>query len=460
MDSIVHPCTRCKYPLQFTGSCLVTNCPACGSVNARPSSTGAALEKLQRAADLRLACEFPEAEQAYQAILQQNPDDHEALWGRLLCHYGVEFVEDSATGRRLPMVHTVRAKPMQEQPDFRLACEHAPDEVRSQYRQDAAYIDEAQSAIHRLAASMKPYDVFLCHKTTKPGSSEKTEDFTRALQLYHFLEKNGVRTFFAPECLQSAAGANYEAGIYHALSTARTMLVICSDEEYLNSTWVRSEWSRFLEMADGQEGKRLIPLLYDHFSASALPAPFRMRSLQGMDMSRISAAQTLLGVLQGQPGDAPPMDTEYHVNIAFPNLRRSWKTVPGWKVFSSDRETILGGAAWDKTVRIPLPAEHDVLWIGPADAPRRMAELQKRRKRLVKLMLITAVAGIASLLLLQAYLFLIAAFVLAVMGVLLFVSLRRIRSCYTCTFQAAAGKRYRLTWQREAVSDRLKCTPE
>ena len=460
MDSIAHSCTCCKFTFQFPAGLSVTECPACGTVNARPHVTGAALESLQRAADLRLACEFDKAEECYLRVLQDAPDDHEALWGRLLCHYGVEFVEDPATGRRLPTVHTARAKPIQEQSDFLRACRSAPEAVCRQYRQDAAFIDEALAAIHRLAASMKPYDVFLCHKTTKPGSSEKTEDFTRALQMYHFLEKNGVRVFFAPECLQTAAGSNYEAGIYHALCTARTMLVICSDEEYVNSTWVRSEWSRFLEMADEQGGKQLIPLLYDHFSASALPAPFRVRNLQGMDMSRISAAQTLLEVLQGQPGDAPPLDTEYHADVTFPDLRRSWKTVPGWKVFSSDQETILGSAAWDKTVRIPLPAEHDVLWIGPTDAPQRMAQLQKRRKRLLKLMLITAAVSIACMFLMLAHIFLIGAFMLIIEAVLLLFTLRRIRRCYPCTFQAAAGKRYRLTWQRESVSDRLKCTPE
>ena len=459
MNGMIHRCTCCGFSFSFPEGSQVFECPACGTLASLPRSTGNALTLLKRANDLRLALEFIKAEEGYLRVLQESPAEHEALWGRLLCLYGVEYVEE-ADGRRRPVVHIVRTKPMREQADFRLACEHAPEEVRKQYEREAAYIDEAQAAIHSLNATAKPYDVFLCHKTTRPGSSEKTEDFVRALNLYHFLEKNGLRTFFAPECLQGAAGSNYEAGIYHALRTARTMLVICSDPEYVNSTWVRSEWSRFLEMADEEKGKRLIPLLYDHFPASHLPAPFTLRSLQGLDMSRLTAAQTLLDILNGLPGDVPVTDTEYHIELTFPNLRRSWKTVPGWKVFSSDKQTILGSAAWDKAVRIPLPAEHDVLWIGPVDAPQKMAQYQKRHKRLLKLLLLTAAISLLCMLMMLAHIFLIGCLALIVEAVMFCLSLRRLHRCYTCSFQAAAGKRYTLTWKQEAVSDQMKCTQQ
>ena len=192
--------------------------------------------------------------------------------------------------------YRARPPPLQEQPDFLSACEFAPDAVRARYEQDAAYIDDAQSRIRELAASCQPYDVFLCHKTTGEGGV-KTEDFHRATQLYHFLKDQGMRVFFAPESLAAAAGANYEAGIYHALHTARTMLVVCSKAEYLSSPWVRSEWSRFLELADADANRHLVPLLYNHFSSSNLPAPFRYRKLQGLDMTDINAPQTLLQIV-------------------------------------------------------------------------------------------------------------------------------------------------------------------
>lgn len=306
MSTKALPCSCCGYLLTIPEDAPAFPCPACGTLNARPRSTGDTLTTLERATRQRLACDFAAAEASYQQVLLVNPDEHEALWGRLMCHYGVEYVEDPASGRRLPTVHCVQRKPLQVQADFIAACEYAPPSVRAQYQREAAYIDDVQADIRRLAESCEPYDVFLCHKTTKPGTDEKTEDFYYATQLYHYLKDHGVRVFFAPECLHSVAGANYEAGIYHALETSRVMLVVCANEEHLTSAWVRSEWSRFMEMMDEDEDRRLVPLLYNHFHFSQLPQHFRIRKLQSMDMTDISASQNLLKLLTpSQPQTDP-----------------------------------------------------------------------------------------------------------------------------------------------------------
>lgn len=296
MREFTMPCSCCGTLLTFDEQ-NVLECPACGTPNARSLSTGPSLEMLQRAVTQRLACDFQEAESSYQQVLLHFPEEHEALWGRLLCRYGVEYVEDPASRRLLPTVHSVQRKPLQEQSDFVSACQFAPEPVAAQYQRDAVYIDAAQAEIRRLAETCPPYDVFICHKTTKPRSREKTEDFHRAYQLYHFLKEQKVRAFFAPESLATVVGANYEAGIYNALSTARFMLIICSQPEYITSPWVRSEWTRFLDMIDDGQAKRLVPLIYDGFDPASIPQ-FRYRSLQGIDMSQITAPQTLLELVR------------------------------------------------------------------------------------------------------------------------------------------------------------------
>ena len=297
MSDMTMPCSCCGYLLVFPENAAVCPCPACGTQNARPRSTGDTLAILERATRQRLACEFAAAETSYQQVLLVNPDEHEALWGRLMCHYGVEYVEDPATGRRLPTVHTVRPRPLRSQPDFSAACEFAPAAVRAQYEQDAAYIDAAQEKIRQLNATQPGYDVFLCHKTTLSGGGY-TQEFRYATQLYHFLQGQGLRVFFAPENLSSvSAGSSYEAGIYHALHAARVMLVICSDGEHLLSPWVQSEWSRFLDLTDADQGKRLIPLLYGGMSPAQLPAPFRFRKLQAIDMADVGATDSLMALL-------------------------------------------------------------------------------------------------------------------------------------------------------------------
>ncbi len=111
-------CTCCGSVLTLEENEKVRQCPACGTCNTRPKLTVDVLTTLQRATEQRVACDFHNAEESYQQVLLQQPDEYEALWGRLLCRYGVEYVLDPATKRYMPTVHAVRIKPMQEEADF------------------------------------------------------------------------------------------------------------------------------------------------------------------------------------------------------------------------------------------------------------------------------------------------------------------------------------------------------
>lgn len=254
-----------------------------------------------------------------------------------------------------------------------------------------------------------------------------------------------MRAFFAPESLQSAAGANYEAGIYHALQTAKVMLVICSDASYLTSAWVRSEWSRFLEMTESAPDKRLIPLLYDHFSASDLPKEFIFRRLQGLDMTEITAPQTLMNLLEKaiihertpaveqkqpepkqpeskqpepkqpeqarpnpepatppkteppKPVVAPPAPSQHYVTLTFPGLRPHWATVPEWQLVAADKKTVLADVKWNSTVKVPIASERTQVFF----RDKKDAEKREKRKGLpilgLILMLIGAVMSISGI---------------------------------------------------------------
>lgn len=280
-------------------------CPSCGTVNSCSRAEEDVREMLVRATRQRLKNDFAHAENSYQYVLREYPDEHEALWGLAQCRYGVEYVEDAHTGRRMPVVHAVRKRPMLTDPDFRQACELAPEEIRAQYVQEAEYVDKAMAQIREMAESGEGCDVFLCHKTTRTdGVPGYTEDYNRAVQLYVKLEKAGYRVFFAPFA-GLTPGESYEAGIYHALSSAKVMLVVCSRTEHITSPWVRTEWQRFLEMSY-EEGsrKRLIPLLYEGFPPRRLPEDFRQ--LQAITMGELDATETLMAALEKHVGKASP----------------------------------------------------------------------------------------------------------------------------------------------------------
>ena len=291
---VIKECRCCGMLLEYPDGLQVYNCPACGTPNERPKSEGLVLNNFRNAIRLQMAREFERAAASYDMVFNAEPDNAEALWGRLLCYYGAVFVNDG--GKRRYEIHMPRPKPLREQDDFLRACELAEPSVRAQYERDAVYIDKANARIIELAEKKPPFDIFLCHKTTLPEGGY-TEDYNRAYALYNLLSKKGYRVFFAPVEMEGvSAGEDYEAAIYHALDTSRVMLVVCSDPECVSSTWVQSEWSRYLEKIDAGQNKHLIPLLYGGMKAHALPRAFHTRNLQAITME-LDGKKTLLKVV-------------------------------------------------------------------------------------------------------------------------------------------------------------------
>ena len=312
LTTIEKICRTCKFPFSFPTAEATFACPACGAVNGRPQAEGMSYDCLKRATNQRLGCDFHNAVSSYQHVLLDYPDEHEALWGLTLCRYGVEYVEDPRSGTLMPTVHSVRRRPMQADKDFLNACEQAPENVRAQYEAEAAYIDDAMARIRELAQTQKPYDVFICHKTTRPDSGDPTWECLRASEMAHQLEKQGYRVFFAPEAMKGEIGADYEAAIYHALDTAKVLLLLCAEPDYVTSPWVRSEWTRFLEMTDEREDKRLVPLLYGDFTPAKLPRELRPYRLECVTMDSFTAASDILRHLEkccGKRGEEEKAET-------------------------------------------------------------------------------------------------------------------------------------------------------
>lgn len=301
-------CQRCKAPVVIPAGRQVMTCDYCKMVNARPQATGVEQQMLTRAKEELLSGHFQEAEEDFRYILRKYPTEHEALWGRLLCRYGVEYVRDTKTGRLMPTVHFTRPDVIQTESDFKRACEHAPEAVAQKYREDARYIDEVQAGIRERVKNDPGVDVFICHKTTKTtgvedGSwqQEFTPDYIEARNLYDELTAQRFRTFFAPKA-GLKPGADYEAGIFHALDTARVLLLVCLNPEYLNTAWVKSEWSRYLEMQGGNADKLLVPLYYGGVQEWQLPEDIRLRKIQGIRMGELDSLKKIIALLEERIG--------------------------------------------------------------------------------------------------------------------------------------------------------------
>ena len=318
-------CSVCGAALIFPAGKDEVLCEYCFRPNARPKSETNETTLMKYANERRNIGEFEEAAATYRQVLQKNIHEHEARWGLLMCKYGVMYVEDKASGQRVITCRRAVNSSIQAEPDYRKCCEEAGEAVRAAYEKDAAYIDAVQKEIRRIRASEAPYDIFICYKESAPEGG-RTRDSVFAQQICSRMTDRGFRVFYAPVSLKQKSGANYEAAIFAALSDARVMLSLGTRKEYFESTWVRSEWKRFLEMIDAGEDKLLIPMYRDLDPGADLPSEFRMRYLQGLNMADVGFLYDLESLLDkvirkgggsDSPKDKPAFDRRELIHALF-----------------------------------------------------------------------------------------------------------------------------------------------
>ncbi len=276
-------CKMCGGTLEITEGMTVCECEYCGTQQTITTAKDENLQALfNRANILRMKSEFDKAEQLYEKLVQSSPDDAEAHWGLILCKYGIEYVEDPATFKRVPTCHRTSFDSIIADEDYKEALRCADVIQRGIYEAEAKEIDRLQKEILALSAKEDPYDVFICYKESDNGS--RTPDSVIANDIYHQLTNEGFKVFYAAITLEDKLGSAYEPCIFAALNSAKVMLAIGTRPEYFNAVWVKNEWSRYLKMMKKDRSKLLIPC-YKDMDAYELPEEFA--HLQAQDMGKI-----------------------------------------------------------------------------------------------------------------------------------------------------------------------------
>ena len=222
--------------------------------------------------------------------MAEFPEEAEAYWGLCLCAYGIEYVDDPATGSKIPTCHRTLPTSIMEDSNFEQACDYADVVARKVYREEAKTIDRIQKDILSIAQNETPYDVFICYKETAEDGS-RTEDSVLAQDVYEALTAKGLKVFFSRITLEDKLGTQYEPYIYAALSSAKVMLAFGTTYEYYDAVWVKNEWSRFLGMMKADKRKVLIPC-FKGLDAYDMPKEFR--GLQAQDMAKLGWMQDLV----------------------------------------------------------------------------------------------------------------------------------------------------------------------
>lgn len=280
----VYKCKSCGAALEVTGNESVVVCDYCDVVNAIPKVQDENLQGLyNRANTLRIKCEFDKAEKLYEKIIETDNTQYEAYWGLILCRYGIEYVEDVKTFKRIPTCHRASFESIIADEDYKSALTYADALQRKVYESDAREIDRIQKEILALSSKEEPYDVFICYKQSD-DSGKRTKDSGLANDIYYQLTQEGYKVFYAAITLEDKLGSAYEPIIFAALNSAKVMLAIGTKPEYFNAVWVKNEWSRFMKIMKKDRSKMLVPCYMD-MDAYELPDEFA--NLQALNMSSI-----------------------------------------------------------------------------------------------------------------------------------------------------------------------------
>lgn len=300
----VFKCKMCGGDLNITEADKVVECEYCGTTQTVPSADNEKKMTLfNRANRLRLNKEFDKAAALYEQLIAEFPEEAEAYWGLCLCNWGIEYVDDPATGEKKPTCHRASFESLMKDENYLLAMEYADVTAQRVYRREAQEIDRLNDAILSVSRNEKPYNVFICYKEKTDENGMRTHDSVLAQDIYDALTANGLKVFFSRISLEDKLGRQYEPYIFAALNSAKVMLAIGTKYEYFQAAWVKNEWSRFLRLAAKDRSKVLIPCFCD-MDPCDLPDEFK--GLQAQDLGKLGAVQDLVrGVGKLLAKDAP-----------------------------------------------------------------------------------------------------------------------------------------------------------
>lgn len=312
----IFKCKMCGGTLEINDGESIAICEYCGTKQTIPTAKDETLQGLfNRANILRMKSEFDKSEQLYEKIIQADQQQAEAYWGLILCKYGIEYVEDPKTFKRIPTCHRTSFESIISDDDYKSALEYADYSQRVIYEEEAKEIDRLQKEILELSKKEAPYDVFICYKETD-DTGARTQDSVIANDIYYQLTQEGLKVFYAAITLEDKLGSAYEPCIFAALNSAKVMLAIGTKPECFNAVWVKNEWSRFLKLMKKDRSKMLIPC-YRDMDAYELPEEFA--HLQAQDMGKIGFINDVVRGIKKviKPANNEFRQSEQTANITF-----------------------------------------------------------------------------------------------------------------------------------------------
>lgn len=132
------------------------------------------------------------------------------------------------------------------------------------------------------------FDVFI---------SCKSQDYTRARDLYYYLKENGYKPFLADASLKEIGIDQYTALIGEVIDGCQYMVVFASDKNYIETSYVMAEWNSFVNdiNSGSKPNAKIFTVLSPDININELPLWLRDKQSFTTDNYKESLVQFLRG---------------------------------------------------------------------------------------------------------------------------------------------------------------------
>lgn len=241
--------------------------------------------------ELRCA-DFERAYNAFSRAAELSADESRAYFGMALASNRIKYIKDTVNDLSQPICFAASEKRFDSDKNYLKALDCAcNDEQYAEYERKAQEIDYIRAKFTYLKNSGLRYDTFICVKVSD-GNGGFTQDSVWAGKLYDALKRNGAFPFYSERDIGDRVGEDYEALILYALSEAKSLIIVCSDEDYLRTPWVRNEYSRYYAMLDDNE-KQSGSIMIAFNGNPVERVPGIRGKIQGVNLQSFDASQRI-----------------------------------------------------------------------------------------------------------------------------------------------------------------------
>ena len=234
---------------------------------------------------------FEKAFSIFENLLKDgNENDPAILWSLMLAQFGVGY--EMENGKEKLYIHKLQFSPLKAPGTFHFKAMASAESILQKHLME----EETEKIVDAFREEMNstrlqpPYDVYITCRE-KGFSGKESMEHKMAVKLYNALTKLGY-TVFSPEVTnEDMSHGQREPLVFAATNMAKVMIVLGSKPEAFTDVWVKSAWTRFLEVLNRGAKKQIIPC---YMNIEAYELPDQLFPFKSFDFSKEGALEAIV----------------------------------------------------------------------------------------------------------------------------------------------------------------------